>query len=256
VLPDVDDPRFSELGEEGFVFACHPGVPCFNQCCRRLNLMLTPYDVLRLKARLGLDSEEFIERYTEVESGQNGWPLPRLAMRGNKERTCPFLGDDGCTVYPDRPGACRTYPLGRATKGGDSGGPQQEQWFLVREPHCRGFEQGPRWSPLSWIQDQGLEAYNANNDLFLPIVTRQAPAADADQAAKKMQMFFMACYNLDQFRRFVTQSRLTQLIELDPTRLELIQSNDLQLLKFAFDWLRFSLFGEPTLRLKDAPVPA
>ena len=30
-------------------FACHPGVPCFNHCCRDLNQALTPYDVLQLK---------------------------------------------------------------------------------------------------------------------------------------------------------------------------------------------------------------
>ena len=59
VLPDVDDQRFHELGPDGFTFACHPEVPCFNQCCRRLNLVLTPYDVLRLKNHLGMSSEEF-----------------------------------------------------------------------------------------------------------------------------------------------------------------------------------------------------
>jgi len=252
VLPSPDDARFQELGPKGFCFACHPGVPCFNQCCRRLNLVLTPYDVLRLKARLGLESGDFIERYTVVASGQNGWPLPRLAMREDAEGTCPFLADQGCGVYADRPGACRTYPLGRATKGGSAAGVQEEGWFLVREAHCRGFEQGPCWTPAAWTQDQGLAAYNAANDLFLPLVTRQAPAADAAQAQKKMQMFFMACYNLDQFKQFVTGSRLTRLIDLDPARLELIQSNDLQLLKFAFDWLRFSLFGEPTLSLRQA----
>ena len=31
-----------------FTFACHPGVPCFTECCRELDLALTPYDVLRL----------------------------------------------------------------------------------------------------------------------------------------------------------------------------------------------------------------
>ncbi|MEW5913058.1 MAG: YkgJ family cysteine cluster protein [Thermodesulfobacteriota bacterium] len=252
MLPAADDERFQELGAEGFCFACHPGVPCFNQCCRRLNLVLTPYDVLRLKQRLGLGSGEFIERYTKVATGQNGWPLPSLAMQGDAEGTCPFLTDQGCGVYPDRPGACRTYPLGRATKGGAAGGPQEESWFLVREAHCRGFDEGPRWTPQAWTQDQGLAAYHAANDMFLPIVTRQAPAADAAQAQKKMQMFFMACYNLDAFKDFVRGSRLAQVIDLDPTRLELIQSNELQLLKFAFDWLRFSLFGEPTLTLRRA----
>lgn len=254
MLPDVEDQRFDELGPDGFIFACHPEVPCFNQCCRRLNLRLTPYDVLRLKNHLGLSSEEFIERHTVVESGQNGWPLPCLAMADNEERTCPFLSPEGCKVYPDRPGACRTYPLGRATKGGNTEGPQEESWFLVKEPHCRGFEQGRHWSPQEWTKDQGLDAYNAYNDLFLPLVTRQAPAANAAEAQKKMQMFFMACYNLDQFKLFVANSRLTQIIDLEPIRLELIQSNESQLLRFAFDWLRFSLFGEPALRLKQGPA--
>ena len=250
MLPNKDDERFQELGDEGFTFACHPEVPCFNECCRRLDLMLTPYDVLRLKQHLGLDSGEFIDRYTVVENGQNGWPLPRLKMSDTAEATCPFVSDAGCTVYEDRPGACRTYPLGRAAKGGSEAGIQAESFFLVKEPHCRGFEQGAHWTPDTWSEDQGLEAYNSTNDLFLPLITRQAPAADAAQAQKKMQMFFMACYNLDAFKKFVTGSRFTELIQIDPTRLELIQSNDLQLLKFAFDWLRFSLFGEKTLKLK------
>lgn len=31
-------------------FACHPQVPCFNECRRELDLALSPYDVLRLKS--------------------------------------------------------------------------------------------------------------------------------------------------------------------------------------------------------------
>ena len=36
-----------------FRFRCHPGVGCFNRCCRNLNLFLYPYDVIRLRNRLG-----------------------------------------------------------------------------------------------------------------------------------------------------------------------------------------------------------
>ena len=35
-----------------FKFSCHPKVSCFNQCCRDVNIFLTPYDVLRMKKRL------------------------------------------------------------------------------------------------------------------------------------------------------------------------------------------------------------
>ena len=33
-------------------FACHPGVSCFNACCKQADVMLAPYDVIRLKQRL------------------------------------------------------------------------------------------------------------------------------------------------------------------------------------------------------------
>ncbi|MCA1989739.1 MAG: YkgJ family cysteine cluster protein, partial [Desulfarculus sp.] len=244
MIPGLNDERLQELSEgQGFRFACHPGVPCFNQCCRQLTLWLTPYDALRLKRRLGLTSQEFIERYANVETGQNGWPMPMLAMReDDPERTCPFLGQGGCTVYEDRPGACRTYPLGRATKGGTGGGPSQEAFFLVREDHCQGFAAGPEWTPSQWMQDQGLETYNHVNDLFLPIITRQAPDPDPQIIARKMQMFLMACYDLESFRKFINTSRFRDLFAIPALRLELAETNDLELLKLAFDWLRFAIF--------------
>lgn len=253
MLPAPDDPRFQELAQGGFTFACHPGVPCFNQCCRRLQLMLTPYDLLRLRQHLGMSSSAFLESHCLVENGQNGWPLPRLKMRDDAEGTCPFLAQDGCTVYPHRPGACRTYPLGRAAKGGgDQDGPSQEQYFLVREEHCQGFSQGQDWTPQQWIQDQGLEPYNQVNDLFLPLITRQAPPGDPAQIQQKMQMFFMACYNLEAFANFLEKSSLTRRFVIEPQRLEQMAAEELELLKFAFQWLRLAIFGDPTLELRQA----
>ena len=37
-----------------FRFKCHKKVKCFTQCCRGIKITLTPYDVIRLKNRLGL----------------------------------------------------------------------------------------------------------------------------------------------------------------------------------------------------------
>ncbi len=257
--PLPEDGRFTELPAEGFSFACHPGVPCFNQCCRRLILVLTPYDVLRLKRRLGLSSAEFIETYCQMEPWQNGWSMPKLQMRSDEaEHTCPFLGEGGCTVYEDRPGACRTYPLGRAKKGGQSEDAGEESYFLVREDHCRGFEEGRRWSPDEWVADQGLEPYNQFNDLFLPIITRQAPDADPDVIARKMQMFMLACYNPEQFVRFLTATRFSQLFEVEEQRLQRVREDEEELLRLAFEWLRHAIFGDATMKLREgvtAPKP-
>ena len=254
MLPLPDDERFQKLEGDDFQFACHPGVPCFNQCCRQLNLMLTPYDLLRLKNRLGMSASDFIELHTDVQSGQNGWPVPMLKMADNAERTCPFLSDQGCTVYQDRPGACRTYPLGRAARGGAAGGPTEEEFFLVREAHCRGFEQDRRWTPAAWTQDQGLEPYLAMNDLFLPLITRQPPPSDPAVIQKKFNMFFMACYNLEAFGNFVLKSSLGTRFNIPAQRLQAMAGDELELLRFAFDWLGFAIFGEDSLGLREAAL--
>jgi hypothetical protein len=55
------------LGPEStFKFKCHPGVACFTECCRDINIILTPYDIIRLKNRLDLSSEEFLALYTRI----------------------------------------------------------------------------------------------------------------------------------------------------------------------------------------------
>jgi hypothetical protein len=49
-----------------FTFRCHSDLTCFNQCCRNLNLFLYPYDVLRLRKRLNMDSDRFLEAHVDV----------------------------------------------------------------------------------------------------------------------------------------------------------------------------------------------
>jgi len=50
-----------------FQFRCHPGVPCFTRCCRNMDIILTPYDIIRIKRRLGLTSDIFLSLYTQAE---------------------------------------------------------------------------------------------------------------------------------------------------------------------------------------------
>jgi len=160
---------------ELFRFRCHEGLSCFTDCCRRLTLALTPYDTLRLKNRLGLASSVFLERYTTVEQHQDDiFPQVLLAMNDDSRANCPFVEPNrGCTVYPDRPGACRTYPLGRGVHRKESGD-IHELWVLLNEPHCRGFDQGNSMSVASWVDDQELRAYNQANDAMLPLLQHQA----------------------------------------------------------------------------------
>ena len=47
-----------------FRFRCHKDISCWTNCCHNTNLFLMPYDILRLKKRLGLDSLLFLDTHT------------------------------------------------------------------------------------------------------------------------------------------------------------------------------------------------
>lgn len=244
--PEMGEGPFQSLEGRTFKFACHPGVPCFNECCADLRLILTPYDILRLKNRLGMTSDRFLETHakTVTEPGSR-FPHVLLKMTGGPKRPCPFVTPQGCSVYEDRPGACRIYPLGRGSaKGG------REMFFLVKEDHCLGFNEEKTWSVDEWLADQGLAEYNEVNDLWMEIITSKASLGPEEHIVKKVQMFSMVSYNLDRFRDFVFKTRFLDLFDFKPEEAELIQTDDPALLVMGLKWLRFALYGEKTLPLK------
>ncbi|MEW6185725.1 MAG: YkgJ family cysteine cluster protein [Thermodesulfobacteriota bacterium] len=242
---------FEYLEGDTFSFACHPGLPCFTECCRDLKLVLTPYDILRLKNRLGLTSSQFLDQYTVGKPGElNGYPAVLLKMEDNERRTCPFVSPSGCRIYEDRPGACRIYPIGRATSQTQGQQTKREFFFVVREEHCRGFWEPKTWTIAEWSGDQGLQAYNRFNDAWMEIITRKASREAEDPHSKKMQMFFMAAYNLDRFRKFVLESTFLDRFNIPEERGRKIRSDDDELLLLAFQWLGFSLYGDKVLTVK------
>jgi len=238
-----------------FRFSCHKGIKCFNRCCADLRLVLTPYDIIRIKNRLGLSSKEFLDRYTEPQTGEKTWfPMLKLRM-DDKTLTCPFVTPEGCSIYEDRPGACRTYPLGRAASQSIEG-EAKEYHFIVNEPHCLGHNEEKEWTISEWKEDQGINVYNEMNDYWAEIITNSAVLTQKELSSKKLQMFYMASYNLDSFRKFVFETRFLDMFDVDDKVVEEIKRDEIELMKFAFKWLRFSLFGEKTLKIKDAVAEA
>jgi uncharacterized protein len=196
------DPRMTPIAADGrFAFDCRPGVACFNACCRDLSQVLTPYDVLRLTRGLGLRSGEFLRRYTLCRTGPGtGLPVVSLVPGDPVQLTCPFLSLAGCRVYRDRPSSCRTYPLVRLVRRTRATGLLSEEFMLLREPHCRGFESGRLQTPAEWVADQGLAPYHAENDRLLDILSlknRLHPGPLPPQAAADTAV---CLYDLDRLR--------------------------------------------------------
>jgi hypothetical protein len=68
-------------------------------------------------------------------------------------------------------------------------------------------------------------------------------------------MVFMALYNLDRFKDFVFKSTFLDRFDVDPVVIEKIKRNDVELLKFAFDWIKFGIFGQKTFQVRPEAAP-
>jgi len=73
---------------------------------------------------------------------------------------------------------------------------------------------------------------------------------------QQMDMYYMACFDLDRFRRFVFESRFLEMFVVDEARVEAMRTSDEDLLDFAMQWLRFSLLGEKSMKIKPAVMEA
>jgi uncharacterized protein len=230
-----------------FKFNCAPGVPCFTNCCQDVTIVLTPYDVLRLKNALGVSSSEFIDRYTLVLSKEKQL-IPMVVLKMNEDdKRCPLVTEKGCTVYNDRPWPCRMFPLNMNDDGTFS--------FITDEERCKGFREDEVQRISEWLISQGVPVYDEVNLLFSQ-VTSPLKAQDMDiDNPKIFKMVFMALYNLDRFREFVFQSSFLERFALDEKRIEKIKRSDLELLKVAFDWLKFGIIGQKTFQIKPDAMP-
>jgi len=231
--------------DQHFAFACHPGVPCFTECCRELDLALTPYDVLRLKRHLNLTAGEFLKQYVIIEWEEPQlFPTCYLTMVDDGRASCIFVSETGCSVYADRPGSCRAYPVGRGASR-DAGGAATESLVLIREPHCRGFEETNKQTAGEYLLGQGIASYNRYNDALLPLL--QHPRIQRQEfrpSRRQLDQFVLALYDLDQFRKEMTSDRIALHHPLTPQQLKGLTGDDEELLLLGIRWLLQEFFGE------------
>jgi hypothetical protein len=236
ILISLDDP---------FKFSCSKNVSCFNACCRNLNQFLTPYDILRLKNHLGLSSTDFLGRYCAQHTGpESGLPIVTLRPKDVRQLTCPFVTSAGCSVYAHRPSSCRTYPLVRAVSKSRETGEITERFMLLKESHCLGFNAEKTQTVRRWIEDQGIAVYNTFNDLLLQIISLKNRLITGPLDIKSRHLFYLALYDLDNFRTRIFAENLLDNFEMDPTHLEAVQTEDVALLKLGIKWVKRELFGK------------
>ena len=249
--PAAPDQRIL-LRDQSFSFACHPEVPCFTRCCHNADMYLYPYDIIRMKHRLDLSSDIFLEKYTHSAFRDNPYfPSVMLKMSEAEPHACPFLTDDGCSIYEDRPYSCRAYPLEPAMSR-NSDLQRMVVYFLARHPYCLGHEQDRQWTVNEWILDQKMEPYHEMNAHWVAMDTifRRNPWGEQGLESQALKMAYMACFNIDKFRGFVFESSFLDRFNISDNQMQEARTSDEALMLLGFDWIRFILTRSGPLTIK------
>ncbi len=231
----MESEKIIELSvEEPFCFGCHNHVPCFNECCRDLNQFLTPYDIIRLKNHFKLSSSEFLKQYTTQHIGpQTGLPVITITPADRFERVCPFVSASGCSVYENRPSSCRMYPVIRVLSRSREDGKQEIRYALLREKHCRGFEQKSQLTVREWMAGQGLASYNEANDLMMDIISLKNQTMPGPLKGHLQKLFYTMCYDIDRLKAPGGAAEL-EISEIP----EAVKNDDEKLLRYGMNYLK------------------
>jgi Fe-S-cluster containining protein len=252
--------------DDTFQFSCHSGILCFNRCCGDLNQFLTPYDILRLKQGLKLSSGEFLKRHTTHHIGpRSGLPIVTLkparqcrvrrhctpasealagGMQEHENLSCPFVSKAGCTVYQDRPGSCRIYPLARIIQRRKNQHTCEEFHVVIQEAHCLGFEEPKKWTVREWKKSQAVESYDEMNDLLMEIISLKNRSGRKRLEQQENELFYLACYDLDRYRDFVFEKRLWEAHPIEEKVLKDLEEDDVAMMQFGIEWIKGRLFGD------------
>ncbi len=235
-----------------FRFRCHKDISCFTKCCSKIDILLTPYDIVVLKKRLNLTSDDFLEKYTYIQADDKGvFPLVYLKMKEDEASTCPFVTADGCTIYEDRPANCRYYAVGQGTlkKQFEDRLIDEEFYFLVKEKHCRGFEEEKEWTIGEWRENQGVDKYDElNREWKRILLIKNTPGLQIND--EKQAMFYIACYDMDRFRSFIFDSRFLDVFQVDDAERDKMQEDDIALMLFGVKFLKYIFMIEETLKAR------
>ncbi len=243
-------PDRTRIDSHNFRFHCHARVSCFLSCCRNVNLLLFPFDIVSLKQQLKIHSSDFLHKYTQLCEGSHRYfPGLKLKLADDEKHSCPFLDVRGCTVYKNRPSACRTYPLERGLERIEHGNKLKVHYFMTHHLYCKGHDEERNYTIRQWERDQELHDYNFYNELWaeLDAFFSTNPWAGEGHVGPYQQLAFMVCYNIDAFRLYVQEHDVLSGFRLKKDERQRIAKNDEQLLRFGFNWLEFVLGGRKNL---------
>jgi len=212
-------------------------------------MFLYPYDIIRLRHCLKIDSDQFINQHTDIvlRDGHH-FPDVLLRMADDAARNCPFVTPAGCSVYAHRPDACRFFPIERAQFYDAQTDRKTDVYFFRPPDFCRGAGENRKMTPARWIKDQKAMAHARLTAQWADLMRlfQDNPFGAEGPYGAKAKMAFMAAYNIDQFRAFVLNSSFLRRFQINPALQAKIQTHDLALLELAMAYIKYVLWQMPS----------
>jgi hypothetical protein len=124
-----------------------------------------------------------------------------------------------------------------------------EYYFLTDHPYCLGHNESKIFTAQKWVRNQQIDTFNVMNDLWAEIesIFLSNPWKGEGSGGPKQQLAFMVCYNIDAFRSFADEHCLQDMFRLEKGWKKRMQTDDAELLKFGFQWLKLFLTGRSNL---------
>jgi hypothetical protein len=115
-----------------------------------------------------------------------------------------------------------------------------------------GQHEKKKWTIPSWVKDQDAALYNKMTVCWseLKRLFQTDPWGGQGPKSPKAKMAFMATYNIDQFRDFLLKSTFLKRYKVKSVRLKKIKKDDVELMKFGFAWVKFTIWGIETKYFK------
>jgi hypothetical protein len=179
--------------------------------------------------------------------------LPGVKLRTDNDGACLFVNEEGCSVYKDRPTACRYYPIGHMAMREAGSSEDEARYFLIKEDHCKGHDEDREVSIDDYRQEQEVEVYDQLNREWLQLMLKKKSAGPAigRPSDTSLQFFFMCSYDTDRLRRFILSDSFKASYDLDERFYETMAKEDLALMQFGTRLLKQVLFGEVTIPVKE-----
>ena len=98
-------------------------------------------------------------------------------------------------------------------------------------------------------QEQGVDQYDEMSKAWREIVLKKRSSGPTvgRPSQKSMDLFYLASYDLDNFRVFIASPFFHDVYDIEPAQLQKLLIDDVELMSFATRYLKQVLFGERSI---------